>query len=201
MRRFYSSNPLQNHAKRLVLGSEAQSGSFNCWDVEVGDSMYWTLGVCQRLAAERNSAQPLANHDGFWGLSRTGDWFNVFGDRGTPSWLRRPLKTVRVKMIQRRSDHPYWTLRFLDASDESVIACINEVPIMRDVVPFLIPERRNSPLRIVPVNVNMTTENKFSFLDRNMDMIPLLGIGLFMLLLVLWFLIMISKIKHEILGI
>ncbi|MCI4394030.1 hypothetical protein PGIGA_G00164260 [Pangasianodon gigas] len=187
IRRFYSPNPLQKNANHLVLGSEAQNASFNCWDVEVGDSKHWTLGVCRRSAAERNLTQPLIPQNGFWGLSRNGDFYDVLWSTEAPFRLRRPPKTVRVKLIQRLDLNNwklYWMLRFLDASNESVIACIRDIAFGRDFIPFLIPEERNAPLRIVPVNVNMTMEKKFNFLERHMDMIPLYVIGFLMVLLV-----------------
>lgn len=195
--RFYSLNPLQDSSKRLVLGSQAQNADFNCWDIEVGDSKHWALGVCQRSASERNNIRfhtDLLYQNGFWGLSRDGNSFHVCGARETSSQLRRPLKAVRVKLI-RCSDHPYWSLKFLDASDESVIACIDQVPFGGNLVPFLIPGERNAPLRIVPLNVNMTMENKFSFLERHMEMIPLFGIGFFVVILVLLLMIMLGKMN------
>ncbi|XP_053472299.1 E3 ubiquitin-protein ligase TRIM35-like [Ictalurus furcatus] len=193
IRRFYSPSPLQNKDIHLVLGSEAQNASFNCWDVEVGDSKHWTLGVCRRWAAERNRTQPLTPQNGFWGLSRNGDFYNALWSAEAPFRLRRPPKTVRVKLYHRlnlNNDQLYWMLRFLDARNESAIACIRDVAFGKDLFPFLIPEERDAPLCIVPVNINMTTEKKFSFFERHVDMIPLYVIAflvvLLMLLVMIW---------------
>lgn len=76
-------------------------------------------------------------------------------------------------------------LKFLDTSSKSEIACIRDIALESDLVPFLIPEDRNAPLRIVPVNVNMTKENKFSFFEKHMHMLHLYVIGLFLLLFVI----------------
>ncbi|KAK3530652.1 hypothetical protein QTP86_030921 [Hemibagrus guttatus] len=186
VRRFYSPNPLQKNSNRLVLGSEAQNASFNCWDVEVGDSKCWTLGVCRRSAAERNHMQDLTPKNGFWGLSRNGDIYYVLGSTEAPFQLRKPPKMVRVKLIV-RLDCNNWKLNemlsFSDASTGSVLACIRDVAFGRDLFPFLIPEERNAPLRIAPVNVNITMEKKFTFLERHMDLIPVYVIGFLMVLL------------------
>ncbi|XP_058237050.1 tripartite motif containing 35-1 [Hemibagrus wyckioides] len=196
--RFYSPNPLKKNSNRLVLGSEAQNASFNCWDVEVGDSKCWTLGVCQRSATERNHTQDLTPRNGFWGLSKNGDFYYILGSTEAPFQLRKPPKMVRVKLIERLDLNNWklnWMLSFSDASTGSVMACIREVSFRRDLFPFLIPEERNAPLRIVPVNVNITMEKKFTFLERHMDLIPVYVIGFLMVLLLLLVLLIFKKIN------
>lgn len=84
-------------------------------------------------------------------------------------------------------------LRFVDSS-ESVMACVGEVPFGRDLVPFLVPEQKNAPLCIVPVNVNMALKEKFTFSERHRDMIPLYGMALLLLLLGILGLLMMAKI-------
>lgn len=183
--RFYSSNPLQKNDNHLVLGSEAQSASLNCWDVEVGDSRHWTVGVCRRSVGEASSTAPLTPQNGFWGLCRNGDFYDTLGFTETQLQLSRPLKTVRVKLIQRRdfnSQTLFWMLKFEDASNECVIASF-DVAFGKDLFPFLIPGERNVPLRIVPVKVHVTVENKFSFRERHMDMMPFYAIAFFVMLL------------------
>lgn len=193
--RFYSSNPLQKNDNHLVLGSEAQSASLNCWDVEVGDSRHWTVGVCRRSVGETNGTGPLTPPNGFWGLRRNGDFYDTLGFTETPLQSSRPLKTVRVKLIQRRDFNtktPFWMLKFLDASNEYVIASFN-VAFGKDLFPFLIPEERNVPLRIVPVKVNITVENKFSFRERHIDMMPFYVIA-FVVMLLMFFMNLGGKI-------
>lgn len=95
---------------------------------------------------------------------------------------------MRVKLVQRpdlNNNQLYWMLRFLDARNETAIACIRDVAFRKDLFPFLIPEERDAPLCIVPVNINMTTEKKFSFFERHVDMIPLYVIAFLVVLLVL----------------
>ncbi|KAM9454143.1 zinc-binding protein A33-like [Clarias gariepinus] len=182
----YSPSPLHSNTNLLVLGSEAQNSSVSCWDVEVGDSNHWTLGVCRRSVAERNITQPLTPQNGFWGLCRNGNCYNALGS--APGWLMRHPETMRVKLVKYHDMNNwrfYWMLKFLDASSESEIACIRDIALESDLVPFLIPEDRNAPLRIVPVNVNMTKENKFSFFEKHMHMLHLYVIGLFLLLFVI----------------
>lgn len=194
--RFYSSNPLLKNRNCLVLGSEAQNASFNCWDVDVGDSEHWTLGVCRRSAAEKNCTQPLTNQNGFWGLRRNGGFCKVLGSTEAQFLLKGPLKTVRVKLTQQldvNNRKLSWMLRFLDAGSDSVIACIRDVPFGRDFVPFLMPEERNARLRIVPVKVNVTMEKKFNFLERHMDIIPSFLKGFFVVFFMV--LAMIAAIK------
>lgn len=194
--RFYSSNPLQKNSNRLVLGSEAQNACLNYWDVEVGDSKHWTLGVCRRSAAEGNHPQDLTPQNGFWGLFRDGDFYYILGSPETPLQLRRSPKIVRVKLMKRFDLNSWklsWMLSFSDASNGSVMACIRDVAFRRDFFPFLIPEDKNASLRIVPTNVNITMEKNFTFLDRHKDLIPLYIIGFFMVLLMLLMLWLLNK--------
>lgn len=191
VRRFYPRNPLQSSDNHLVLCSEAQNARFNCWDVEVGDSKCWTLGVCQRSAAERKHTQPLIPQYGFWGLRRNGNFYNVLGS--TLFGLSKPPKTVRVKLVQLNVNN--WKLSFLDARNKSEIACINDITFGRDFFPFLIPEEKNAPLRIVPVNVNMTMEKRFSFLEMHMDMICLYILGFSVVLFMLFMLLVVTFAK------
>ncbi|XP_053333319.1 E3 ubiquitin-protein ligase TRIM35-like [Clarias gariepinus] len=196
--RFYFPNPLKNNVKHLVIGSEPQNAIFNCWEVEVGSSKHWTLGVCQHSAAERNFTPPLTPQNGFWGLCRNGDSCYVLGSTQPSIQVKRPLKTVQVKLIQRIDLNNFsWVLRFVDTSNASNIARIPIETFKSDLFPFLIPEDRNA-VRIVPVNVNMTKVEKFNFLEKLMDMIPLYVLVILMLVwvLLMMLIMMLDKIKY-----
>lgn len=191
---YYSPNLLQNNTNHLVLGSEAQNATFNCWEVEMGSSKHWTLGVCPQSAAESDFIQPLTPQNGFWGLCRNGDVCYVLGST-QPIQLTRTLEKVQVKLVRRidlRKWKLFWVLSFVDAGRRSEIACIDLEIFRRDLFPFFIPEDRNAPLCIIPVNVNLTNEEKFRILERHMDMIPLYGIFMvlcvFFLMMAFWFL-------------
>ncbi|CAM4453090.1 unnamed protein product [Leuciscus chuanchicus] len=71
-RRQNEPNPLRLHRNRMVLGSVGYSDGVHTWDIEVGNSRHWSLGVCLGLEGKRPT-QPLTPENGFWGLRRDGD--------------------------------------------------------------------------------------------------------------------------------
>ncbi|KAF7689226.1 hypothetical protein HF521_012579 [Silurus meridionalis] len=188
-RRFYPPNPLQKAANRMVLGSQVLKGKLNCWEVDVGNGKNWTVGVCTRRGAESNQTQPLTPHNGIWGVCRNGDFCDPVGSWGSRFQITKPLKTLRVKLIQRQdfnNGKKMWTLSFADASDNSrIVSLVIDDGVGREFIPFLIPEDVNSPLRIVPVNVNTVTENKFGFFERHKEMMPLYFMVFIVLLMVM----------------
>ncbi|KAL6482359.1 hypothetical protein MHYP_G00104390 [Metynnis hypsauchen] len=139
-----STSNVPHHSNRVVLGSEGYIGGFHCWDVEVGDSQNWTIGVCEDTAARR-PIKRLTPGNRFWGLSCEEGVYKVLG---SPSnlWLDKMPRTVRVKLV----DCFLWrTLSFFNSSDGSKIGGFRfEVPAGLKLFPFLIPGKHPSVLRI-----------------------------------------------------
>ncbi|KAM9454981.1 E3 ubiquitin-protein ligase TRIM35-like [Clarias gariepinus] len=145
-------NPIGFHGNRLVLGSEGYSDGFHCWNIEVGNSKHWTLGVCQR-SADMDLVKPLTAEMGFWGLKRKGDSYMLLTSYKYSFKIQKKPRTVQVQL------GGWFTLgnlnidrmvRFVDVSDGSVIACYTGIPQGVPLFPFLIPEERFSHLRIAP---------------------------------------------------
>lgn len=179
-------DPVPFHGKRLVLGSEGYGDRFHCWNIEVGDSKHWTLGVCQR-SADMNLAQPLTAETGFWGLSRKGESYMLLTSPQYTFRVRKKPGTVQVQL-------GWWytlgnlnirrMVRFVDVSDGSVIACYTGIPNGVQLFPFLIPEQRFSYLRITPANPALVIEN--TFIERQQNQIPVYLIISFIVGLIIW---------------
>ncbi|XP_050950894.1 nuclear factor 7, brain isoform X2 [Labeo rohita] len=69
-------NAVPLHRKHMVLGSVGYGEHVYTWDIEVGNSRHWTLGVCLR-SVERSVVQPLTPENGYWGLKRDGDSYKL----------------------------------------------------------------------------------------------------------------------------
>ncbi|KAG9262811.1 nuclear factor 7, brain-like [Astyanax mexicanus] len=162
-----SSIPIPHQGNRLVLGYKGYTGNdADCWDVEVGDSKHWTVGMCLRSAEINHSAQPLNPQNGFWGLSRQGDSYRLLVPNANSFRINRKLRILRVQLGWRFIPHNPNTwhgqrmLSFLDAGDNSMIA-FTKVPTEVALFPLLIPDDRFSRLRISPANVVRSVEHTF----------------------------------------
>lgn len=187
---FYSRpNPVPFQGNRLVLGSEGYSDGFHCWDVEVGDSKHWTLGVCQR-SADMNLVRTLTAEMGFWGLSRNRDSYMLLTSCKYTFRIRKKPRTVQVQL-------GWWytlgnlnmrrMVRFVDVSDGSVIACYTGIPSGVLLFPFLIPEQRFSCLRISPANPALVIEH--TLVEREKSQIHVYLMCLFIVGLIVWMLL------------
>ncbi|MCJ8748228.1 hypothetical protein PDJAM_G00162630 [Pangasius djambal] len=182
-------NPIPFHGNRLVLGSEGYSDGFHCWNIEVGDSKHWTLGVCQRSAG-MNLVQPLTAEMGFWGLSRKGESYRLLTSCKYSFRIRKKPRTVQVQL-------GWWytlgnlnisrMVRFVDVSDGSVIACYTGIPHDVLLFPFLIPEERFSYLRIAPANPALVIQR--TFVEREKSQMPVYLIYLSIVGLIIWILL------------
>ncbi|KAL0160417.1 hypothetical protein M9458_044142, partial [Cirrhinus mrigala] len=69
-------NAVPLHRKRMVLGSVGYGKNVYTWDIKVGKSRRWNLGVCLG-SVERSIVQPLTPENGYWGLKRDGDSYKL----------------------------------------------------------------------------------------------------------------------------
>ncbi|XP_072513219.1 nuclear factor 7, brain-like [Salminus brasiliensis] len=163
---------VHHRGNHLVLGSKGYTDDdSHCWDIEVGDSKHWTIGVCQRSVEINRPAKPLSPDNGFWSLRRQGESYRLLVSKSNSFRLKRKLRMVRVCLGWQFTLHKpnMWKglrmLSFLDAGDNSLIA-FTSVPTGVELFPFLIPEERFSRLRIAPVNVIQTVEHTFPLESR-----------------------------------
>ncbi|XP_022542809.2 nuclear factor 7, brain-like [Astyanax mexicanus] len=157
--------PIPLQGNRLVLGSTCFIGNgTHWWDVEVGDSKHWSLGVCLRSEETNLSFNSLNPHNGFWGMSRHGDSYRFLLPNSNSFQVKKKLRVVRlhlswhISLGKPRAWHRQRLLSFIDADDDSMLAFII-VPPWVPLFPFLIPHDRSSRLRIAPVDVIHTVEH------------------------------------------
>ncbi|XP_048051610.1 butyrophilin subfamily 3 member A1-like [Megalobrama amblycephala] len=179
------------HRNRVVLGSVEYANGVHSWDIEVGNSRHWTLGVCLG-SVERSVVQPLTPENGFWGLRRDGDSYILMDTGMSRLNMKRNPEVVRVKIDYFPFDHndlflifqnqKHWRkVSFSDARSDSFLAGFTRVPVEKELFPFVIPEDQSVPLRVVPAKVIVTVEQKLSFTER----VLILILGVFVVVIVI----------------
>ncbi|XP_034548426.1 zinc-binding protein A33-like [Notolabrus celidotus] len=95
-------NPERIHYSCSVLGSEGFNSGTHSWDVEVGQSMWWEVGVCEETADRKRNI-----HSGLWSIRFLNDEYRAFtlsGEgvglsvRGRPQRIRVHLDWNRGKL-------------------------------------------------------------------------------------------------------
>ncbi|XP_051993681.1 E3 ubiquitin-protein ligase TRIM35-like [Xyrauchen texanus] len=160
-------NLLPLHRNRMVLGSVGYGDGVYTWEIEVGKSRHWSLGVCFGLL-EKPVPQPEIV---FWGIRRDGDMYKFLN---TPLGFKMTLNPEVVR-VQLEDDYDwkgrFWrNVTFFNARTNSHFATITGVPSMWEHFPFVIPEDQSSTLHIIPGNNGPTVElveQKPSFLERH----------------------------------
>ncbi|XP_073687406.1 E3 ubiquitin-protein ligase TRIM35-like [Garra rufa] len=164
-------NAFPQHRSRMVLGTVGYWNGVHTWDIEVGNSRHWSLGVC--LGRSRIPiTQSLTPANGFWGLRRDGDSYRLIDFRMSKVKMRGNPELVRVKLEcgRDRRGMGQWLVRFFDARSDKFIAYIDEVP-GSELFPFVIPKDQSASLRIVPADIILTVDKKLGFFDRHITVI------------------------------
>uniref|UniRef100_W5MRJ1 Uncharacterized protein n=1 Tax=Lepisosteus oculatus TaxID=7918 RepID=W5MRJ1_LEPOC len=98
-------NPERFDPWQCVLGSEGFTSGKHCWDVEVGDSIYWILSVAKK-SINRKGSITLIPEGGLWAI---GLWKDVYSALTSP----RKLQKIKVQLDYNRGE-----VSFSDHSDE-----------------------------------------------------------------------------------
>ncbi|XP_033990791.1 nuclear factor 7, brain-like [Trematomus bernacchii] len=99
-------NPERFGNYRSVLGSEGFNSGSHCWDVEVGDSACWFLGVATESIKRKGIAE-----SGFWRIGFSNGKYKIFSPSTQPNDLPVPTKLQRVRV------HLDWNRGELSFSD------------------------------------------------------------------------------------
>lgn len=174
------------HRSRVVLGSVGYSDGDHTWEIEVGKSRHWSLGVCLELKG-KPITQPLIPANGFWGLKREGYMYHLMTAEACELNIKRNPEVVRVKLdyvCDDTMEKQRWRrVSFIDASCDAVIERFSRVPLQHKLFPFVIPEDQSIPLRIAPANIILTVEKKMSFMERH-ELLIRVCVGFVMLIII-----------------
>ncbi|CAM4610255.1 unnamed protein product [Leuciscus chuanchicus] len=135
-----------------VLGSEGFNSGTHCWDVEVGESTHWILGITTASNQRKGEAFFKSNvccvqyMNSKYGSQSPEKPYTVFT-------VKQKLQRVRVQL-----DYDRGTVSF---SDPVTKDCLRKfrTSFTETVFPFLYNYCTTSPLRILPVKLFITAEN------------------------------------------
>ncbi|XP_059186213.1 E3 ubiquitin-protein ligase TRIM39-like [Centropristis striata] len=125
----------------VVLGSEGFDSGTHSWDVEVGDSTHWSVGLAAESVKRKGPIQ-----SGIWRIGFYDGRYEVRSTSIQPSVL--PVK----KKLQRIRVHLDWTrgmLSFLDLDTNRPIETFIRV-FTEKVFPYFTVNRDGSPIKILP---------------------------------------------------
>lgn len=182
-----TTNPiLPYHDGSFAQGKALGANSCHVWDVHVGDSLSWHLGVA-------------SEHGPIWSLRREeGQYFGQYTFPPTPLHLPSPLPltVVRVKVlwdwvIQDGRIGRYRKVTFSNAHDPqgSVIVSYSLGGNTGHLYPLLVPMGQRSELRLEPMNVDMKMDlvKELSIWDRyTCELKVLIGVGLVLYIMVVF---------------
>ncbi|XP_058874078.1 zinc-binding protein A33-like [Acipenser ruthenus] len=105
-------NPERFDPYACVLGSEGFTSGKHCWDVELGSSTYWYLGVTKE-SSQRNVIYPWKPEAGYWVISlEDGDQYWGWTSPPTRLTVEKKPQKIRVQL-----DCDGGEVAFFDSSD------------------------------------------------------------------------------------
>ncbi|XP_041633977.1 E3 ubiquitin-protein ligase TRIM39-like isoform X2 [Cheilinus undulatus] len=145
------SNPERfNPFRHSVLGSEGFQSGTHSWDVEVGDSRYWCLGVLAQ-SAERKGNLPF----GFWRIECLGGVYSARSPSSPPTHpvVQTQLERVRVSLVWDRGE-----LLFSDLDTNTHIHTFTHTFTER-MFPY-VSILDKLPLKILQSRISVTPEHR-----------------------------------------
>ncbi|KAM4613444.1 nuclear factor 7, ovary-like [Polymixia lowei] len=131
-----------------VLGSEGFNSGTHSWDVEVGDSTFWGVGVAAESVQRKRGIR-----DGLWMIGFYNNQYRAVPPQGraTVLALSQKLQKIRVKLDWNRG-----TLSFSDPDTNTHIHTFTHT-FTETLFPYILTGDE-FPLKMLPVKVSVTVE-------------------------------------------
>ncbi|XP_036436324.1 tripartite motif-containing protein 35-like [Colossoma macropomum] len=130
--------------QHFVLGSVGFNSGTHCWDVEVGDSKFWGLGVIEESANRKGNVD---SRRGMWGMLLYNSVYSVSSSPQKPTPL--PVKH-KVQRITVQLDWNKGKLSFTDSLTKTHLHTIKH-KFTENVFPFVYVGDVDSYMKILPV--------------------------------------------------
>lgn len=151
-------NPERFDGVTCVLGCEGFNSGSHCWDVEVGDSNIWELGVIRESAPRKknsfcNAVCSMSYNNGSYRLLCPEQAGHIFKAKTKP-------QRVRV--------HLDWDKRKVTFTDLLTNTCLHTIThtFTERVFPFFYNRSPSRPLKILPINHIVTVKTPLNTTER-----------------------------------
>ncbi|XP_053496150.1 zinc-binding protein A33 [Ictalurus furcatus] len=144
-------NPERFCYYKCVLGSEALGTGRHSWDVEVGDSTEWALGVAYD-SVQRKEWFSLSPEHGIWTMCLHGGHYRAPNSTNEPIPVKKKPQRVRVQL-----DWDVGRVTFSDAADNTLIYRF-KAKFTEKLYPYFSNSCKRHPLRILAEKVSVYTE-------------------------------------------
>ncbi|XP_030631810.1 zinc-binding protein A33 [Chanos chanos] len=134
-----------------VLGSEGFNSGQHDWEVEVGDSNDWALGVAKETVSRKEWFPPSPDR-GMWTICLHGGEYRACTSTSSPLRLKKKPQRVRVQL-----DWDRGRLTFSDASDNTLLYKFKHKFTER-MYPYFSSTCKRQPLQILPGKVSIYVE-------------------------------------------
>ncbi|KAJ8371852.1 hypothetical protein AAFF_G00299470 [Aldrovandia affinis] len=157
MKQHLPENPERFRAFPFILGRDGLGPGRHSWEVEVGESCLWIIGVAKgsinrnggvaKGSMNCNGAMAEGPGEGPWCIRHSdGRYIGTSLSptvTETPLAVRRPPRSVRVQL-----DWDEGELSFTDAANGTLLHTIRGLPITERLFPIFCPSQDSLPLRI-----------------------------------------------------
>ncbi|XP_050783826.1 butyrophilin subfamily 1 member A1-like isoform X2 [Gopherus flavomarginatus] len=128
-----------------VLGSEGFSSGKHYWQVDVGNSTEWDLGVA-RISIQRKGKLSLYPKEGFWALGFNGRDYWAKTDPWTLIMVQKKPKKIGVYLSYQDRQ-----VTFFNVTDGSLLFTFNDCLFSGEVYPFFKNSHKETTMRICSI--------------------------------------------------
>lgn len=141
-------NPERFDPCAFVLGAEGYTSGRHRWDVVVGDSPSWIVGVCKESVA-RKKKFTLSTSRGVWCVGLSKGVCTAFTNERTELQVQQIPQRIRVKLNMDRGEVSFWD----GESSEHLVTLTHH--FSEKMFPFFGPGLHNTPMVLAPAKVSV----------------------------------------------
>ena len=149
-RQLLPNNPERFSGYTSVLGSQGFTSGTHCWDVEVGDSTAWAVGVIAESVYKKKDTHK-------FGLWYVGFYNGKYGKGYSPEMLTLLKVSQRIQKMRVQLDCDKGKVTFSDAGRNTCLYVFKH-SFTETVYPYFYNHCKLHPLRILPGRSFVTVE-------------------------------------------
>lgn len=141
-------NPERFDPCGFVLGAEGYTSGKHRWDVMVGDSPSWVVGVCKETVA-RKKKFTLSPNRGVWCIGLSKGVCTVFANERVALQVQQRLERIRIKLNMNEGEVSFW-----DGENATHLATLQHNFNMK-IFPFFGPGVHSTSMILAPGKITM----------------------------------------------